>query len=101
MLVDVAKLSRYLATPREGHIFGYLKHYPTSSMGFDFAEPVHDMKDFTECDWTEFYPGAAEEVPPGAPECHGKPVSMTCYVDTDHMPDVIQPADNNQEYSSL
>jgi Reverse transcriptase (RNA-dependent DNA polymerase) len=90
ILVDVAKLSRYLASPREGHlqevfhIFGYLKHYPTSSMVFDYAEPVHDMKDFTECDWAEFYPGASEEVPPGAPECRGKTVTMTCYVDADH-----------------
>jgi hypothetical protein len=53
-------------------------------MVFDYAEPVHDMKDFTKCDWAELNPGASEEVPPGAPECRGKTLTMTCYVDADH-----------------
>ena len=90
ILVDVAKLSRYLAVPREGHleqvfrVFAYLKHHASSTMVFDDNEPVHDLTGQVHCDWAEFYPGACEAVPPNAPELRGKSVSMTCYVDADH-----------------
>jgi Reverse transcriptase (RNA-dependent DNA polymerase) len=90
ILVDVAKLSRFLAAPREGHlqqvfhIFAYLKRYNHSSMVFDDTIPVHNADLFKVCDWTEMYPGAAESVPPGAPQCRGKSVTTTCYVDADH-----------------
>jgi hypothetical protein len=90
ILVDVSKLSRYLAAPREGHleqvfhIFAYLKHHPKSRMVFDDHEMVHDMTKFVQCDWSEFYPVAAEAEPLNAPELHGKSVTMMCYVDADH-----------------
>jgi hypothetical protein len=88
--VDVSKLTRYLAAPREGHleqvfhIFAYLKHHPKSQMVFDDHEMVHTMTNFVQCDWSEFYPGAAKAEPPNAPELRGKSVTMTCYVDADH-----------------
>ncbi len=52
ILVDVAMLSRFLASPRRGHldqayhIFAYLKQYNRSSMAFDDTEPVFDESCF-------------------------------------------------------
>jgi hypothetical protein len=90
ILVDVSKLSRYLAAPCEGHleqvfhIFAYLKHHPKSRTVFGDHEMIHDMANFVQCDWSEFYPGAAKAEPPNTPELRGKSVTMTCYVDADH-----------------
>ena len=90
ILVDVAMLSRFLAAPRRGHldqvfhIFAYLKRYNRSSMVFDETEPVFDESRFQKCDWSEYYPGACEAVPPDAPEVRGQSVSMSCFVDADH-----------------
>ena len=90
ILYHVSILSHFLANPREGHleqvfhIFAYLKRYNKSIMVFDDTEPVFDESRFTKCDWTEFYPGAHEAVPPKAPELRGQSVSMTCFVDADH-----------------
>jgi hypothetical protein len=53
-------------------------------MVFNDHEMVHDMTKFVQCDWSKFYPGAAEVEPPNVPELRGKSVTMTCYVDTDH-----------------
>ena len=77
ILVDLAMLSRFLASPRRGHldqafhIFAYLKRYNRSSMVFDETEPVFDESRFQKCDWSEYYPGACEAIPPGAPEGWG------------------------------
>jgi hypothetical protein len=90
ILVDVAMLSRFLASPRRGHldqafhIFAYLKRYNRSSMVFDDTEPVFDESRFQKCDWSEYYPGACEAIPPDAPEVRGQSVSMSCFVDADH-----------------
>jgi hypothetical protein len=46
-------------------------------MVFDETEPVFDESCFQKCDWSEYYPGACEAVPPDAPEVRGQPVSMT------------------------
>ena len=51
---------------------------------FDHTTPEFDTSRFTECDWSEFYPGAKEEEPPNAPELRGQEVHMTCFVDADH-----------------
>ena len=39
---------------------------------------------FVKCDWTEFYPDAAEAIPGNMPSPRGKHVVMTCFVDADH-----------------
>jgi len=39
---------------------------------------------FQKCDWSEYYPGAQEVIPPNMPEPRGKEVTMSCYVDADH-----------------
>jgi hypothetical protein len=90
IIVPVSMLSRYLAAPRAGHleqalhIFAYLKAHGKSSLVFDDTVPDFDEERFTECDWAEYYPGAAEALPPRAPELRGKSVIMTAFVDADH-----------------
>ena len=53
-------------------------------MVFDWTEPVLDESRFQEVDWKEFYPEAAELIPPNAPEARGRGVVTTCFVDADH-----------------
>jgi Reverse transcriptase (RNA-dependent DNA polymerase) len=90
ILVDVAKQSHFLAAPHIGHleqlfhIFAYLKRYDRSKLVFDDTRPVIDESRFVRADWSQYYPGVTEAIPPNTPEALGNPVSMTCYVDADH-----------------
>ena len=90
IMVAVSMLSRYLASPRVGHleeafhIFAYLKAHNRSALVFDPTTLVFDEERFPKCDWKEYYPDAAEPVPPKAPELLGKAMTMTCFVDADH-----------------
>ena len=89
-MVPVTLLSRYLASPREGHleqvlhIFAYLKVSNRSSLVFDDTAPVFDESRFAKADWSSFYPDAEDEKPPNMPDARGNPVSTSCYVDADH-----------------
>ena len=89
-MVEVGLLARFQACPREGHLdqlfhlFAYLKKYSRSALVFDWTEPVLDESKFKECDWKEFYPEAAEAIPPNMPEPRGRAVVTTCFVDADH-----------------
>ena len=47
-------------------------------------KPFFDDACFKKCEWSEFYPGACEPVPPKAPELWGRSLSMSCFVDADH-----------------
>jgi len=51
---------------------------------FDDSEPQFNEERFTVCDWSEYYPGAAEPIPPKAPELRGNEVTTSCFVDADH-----------------
>ena len=90
VLVAVSMLSRYVVSPREGHlqqlfhIFAYLKHHKRSKMVFDDTEPVFDESRFKVCDWLEFYPDAEEAIPHNMPEEWGHSVLTSCFVDSDH-----------------
>lgn len=90
ILVDVSKLSRFLAAPREGHlemvlhVFAYLKRHPRSKIVFDDELPDLGGFGYAAHDWSELYPGAAEVLPHNLPEARGKPVVTTCFVDADH-----------------
>jgi hypothetical protein len=90
ILTPVSLLSRFLASPREGHleqafhVFAYLKRYCKSSMVFDDTEPVFDEGRFTKADWAGYYPDAMEIWPPNAPEGRGNSITMSCFVDADH-----------------
>jgi hypothetical protein len=90
ILVAVSMLSRYVVSPREGHlqqlfhIFAYLKHHKSLKMVFDDTEPVFDESHFKVCDWLEFYPDAEEAIPHNVPEEWGHGVLTSCFVDSDH-----------------
>ena len=90
IIMPVSLLSRYLAQAREGHlnqvfhIYAYLKEHNESKLVFDDTLPEIDEGRFQDCDWSEFYPGAKEVLPPDMPEARGKSVRMTCFVDADH-----------------
>jgi Reverse transcriptase (RNA-dependent DNA polymerase) len=90
IMVAVSMLSRYVVSPREGHLqqvfhlFAYLKHHKRSKMVFDDTEPVFDPHAFRSCDWSEFYPEAEEAIPHNAPEARGNGVVTSTFVDADH-----------------
>ena len=90
ILVAVSMLSRYLVSPREGHLqqifhlFAYVKHHKRSRMVFDDTEPVFDPNAFKICDWSEFYPGAEEALPTIMPKERGHGLVTSCFVDADH-----------------
>ena len=90
IMVPVSYLSRYLVSPREGHlqqayrIFAYLKQFNRPVLVFDDSEPKISPDSFNICDWSSQYPDAKEQLPPNAPEALGHSVTTTCYVDADH-----------------
>ena len=90
LIVPVSLLSRFMMSPREGHlqqcyhIFAYLKQFNRSRLVFDDAVPDLSDKYFHVCDWSEYYPDAAEAVPRNIPEALGCSVTTTCFVDADH-----------------
>ena len=85
---EVSMLASYTAAPRIGHfnamlhIFAFLHHHPRSKLVLDDGYPV--IEDTQDEDWSEFYPGVKEEIPPNAPKALGKPVTIVCYCDSDH-----------------
>lgn len=90
ILVVVLMLSRYLVSPREGHVqqvfhlFAYLKNHKRLRMVFDDTEPILDLSALKGCDWSEFYPDAVEVLPPMMPQEWGHGVVTTCFVDAEH-----------------
>jgi hypothetical protein len=90
IIVPVSLLSRYLVSPREGHlqqafhIFAYLKQFNRARLVFDDAIPDFGDTHFHVCDWGATYPDAAEPMPPNMPEARGHSVVTSCYVDADH-----------------
>jgi hypothetical protein len=95
---EVATLSHYLASPREGHleaayhIFAYLKAHPKFSMVFDPKDIKLDESAFANVsvnEWKEFYGDVAEELPPRMPEPKGNAVDITCFVDANHAGNVV------------
>eukprot|EP00804_Cyclotella_cryptica_P001676 CCRYP_009051-RA/>CCRYP_009051-RA protein AED:0.08 eAED:0.08 QI:0/0/0/1/0.5/0.6/5/0/841 len=92
---EVSMLSSFAAMPREGHleaalhVFSYLKSRSNSRLIFDPKEPNVGESDFVECDWSDFYPGAEEALPPNAPNPLGKGVTLRMFVDSDHAGDKV------------
>lgn len=96
IVLPVSLMSRYLASPRWGHlnqvlhIFGYLKKYNRSKMVFDESMPCFDeSSDFVTGDWSEYYPDATEAIPLDMPQPRGNSVCMSCFEDADHAGDTV------------
>ena len=98
--LEVALLSRHLASPRRGHldqcfnIFAYMKKQPKAKLVMN-PERMHLDTDYASSfpsskqqkDWEEFYGEVKDEVPPDAPAPQGKPVEINAWVDADHAGD--------------
>ena len=94
--IEVALLSQYQMSPREGHleglylIFHYLWKNPKRRLVMDPKQPHHDEKAFNiTADWAEFYGDVREEDPPDMPEPLGVPMDTTVFVDADHASNVV------------
>jgi hypothetical protein len=89
-LMPVALLLRYLVLARARHLqqvfhmFAYLKKHDSSTMVFDDTEPDFDKRRFKSCDWSEYYPDAAEAILKDVPKPRGRAVIVSCFVDADH-----------------
>ena len=93
---EVAIMSQYSASPREGHleavysIFAYLSKHELSRIVFDPTVVEVDETAFNNnADWTEFYGDVAEELPRRMPTPLGKPLHMTCFVDANHAGNMV------------
>jgi len=92
ILHEIAILSQYQASPREGHmeqllhIWAFLKKNPKLTLYFDPARPVIDYSLFktNKEDFKEQYRDAEEELPHRMPRPRGRPVSTTAFVDASH-----------------
>eukprot|EP00804_Cyclotella_cryptica_P016786 CCRYP_002072-RA/>CCRYP_002072-RA protein AED:0.33 eAED:0.33 QI:0/0/0/1/0/0/2/0/379 len=79
---ELSMLSSYSEMSREGnleaalHVFSYLKSKSNSRLIFDPMEPDMGGSNFAECNWSDFYPGASEALPPNAPKPLGKGVTL-------------------------
>ena len=90
IMLEVSLLSSYNAMPRVGHleavyhIFSYLKAHRNSQIELDPRLPSTDETQFQQVDWHDFYPEAADAIPPNMPEPLGNPVTVSAFVDANH-----------------
>eukprot|EP00804_Cyclotella_cryptica_P006001 CCRYP_000235-RA/>CCRYP_000235-RA protein AED:0.46 eAED:0.46 QI:0/0/0/1/0/0/2/0/84 len=70
-------------------VFSYLKSKSNSRLIFDPMEPDVEKSNFLECDWSDFYPGASEALPPNAPKPLGKGVTLRIFMDSNHTGDKV------------
>jgi hypothetical protein len=70
-------------------VFSFLKSHSNSRLIFDPQEPEMGGSQFVECDWSDFYAGAVEAIPPNAPKPLGKGATLRMFVDSDHAGDAV------------
>jgi len=102
--LEVSILSHHQALPQKGHLdamyhlFSYVKYmvYPKGNtkwkrrLVFDGAPAAMSLDHIKAGeDWKEFYPNAAEEIPPDRPKPRGKSVTISCFVDVNHAGNVV------------
>jgi hypothetical protein len=90
-----SSLARYSMAPRKGHlkammrVFGYIKKHKHRQIIVDPNYMDWSNYQYENHDWDEFYPDAAEELPPGMPEPRGQSIRLTCFKDADHAHDIV------------
>ena len=90
---EVSMMSSYNAAPRSGHLdavlhmFSYLDNHRRSRIVLDDGYFPHAEVD--RPDWSQFYPGAKEELPGDMPEALGRPLQQTMFVDASHAANVV------------
>ena len=89
IITETSMLASHSALPRQGHlkallhVYGYLEKNHNAVMVFDPTYPTIDYNSFNTCDWSDFYQGVEEEIPPNAPKARGKAVDIRMMVDAD------------------
>ncbi len=89
ILMEVALLSQYQASPCIGHlealylITNYLSREPMRRIVFDPRTPNLDESVFIPGNWKDFYGDLVEEDPPDMPQPLGNAINMACFVDAD------------------
>jgi hypothetical protein len=92
ILHEIAILSQYQSSPREGHmeqllrVFGFLHGKPKLTLYMDTALPVFDYSIFKmePGEFKEYYRDAEEQLPRLMPRPRGKAVSTMAFVDASH-----------------
>ena len=91
----VTSLSRFSASPREGHldmllhVFGYLKKFRNKWIKFNSGKFGVEKSNVLKADFVEKYQDAVEDVEPGLPEPLGSPMQPSICTDSDHAHDVV------------
>ncbi|GFH61944.1 pol protein [Chaetoceros tenuissimus] len=96
---EVSVLSRYLVSPRTGHllqaihVFKFLDIHKDNELAFRPNLPNLSLNHEEINEQTTYmkkaYPDAVEDLPPNAPVPRGKPLSMYVFVDSDHAGDKV------------
>jgi hypothetical protein len=96
---EVSVLSRYLVSPRTGHLlqaihtFKFLDIHKDNELAFRPDIPNLDIDHDKVNEQIKYmkkaYPDAVEDLPPNAPLPRGKPLSMFVFVDSDHAGDKV------------
>jgi hypothetical protein len=92
ILLEIALLSQYQASPRQGHmeqllrIFGFMKKNPKLTLYFNPELPNYDFGQFSDNrkEFLELYRDAKEDLPHDLPKPRGVPVVTTAFVDASH-----------------
>ena len=80
--------------PRQGHleaalhVMCYLKLRHNSRLAFDHSYPHVKNSKFWDCDWTDFYEGEVEVIPPNVPPPRGKEVDLCIMLVTTRLGDL-------------
>jgi hypothetical protein len=91
----VSLMSRFSGAPREDQMqkllwmFTYVKRHIESKLVFDPFSCDWSRYQFLQHDWSEFYPGAMEAIPPNAPEPRGRAIQINMFCDAAHANDHI------------
>ena len=96
ILTEISLLLQYQEVPRQGHLEAlylvvyFLKQHPNKRVVFHPNIPNVDETQFNSgAEWMEFYGVVVEEDPPHMPEPLGRPVKVSCFVDSDHAGNVV------------
>ena len=94
---ELSVMPLFLAMPRKGHmdavyhIFAYLKQHHNAEMVYDPSDPMINLSDFQDKDWSTTVHGSSlkEILPDNMPEPRGHGMVMRAFVDADHASDSI------------
>ena len=85
-----ATMAKFMSAPRQGHMVGvlqilaYLHQHLRSKIVADLGYHDWSHKAWTQAEWKDFYPNAAEPIPHNVPEARGKPVQINLFCGAAH-----------------